>query len=95
MEKDQKVLQEVKEQSQKILGYLVNQDRDSDDKFNKLNDRFDRIETAALENSKDIKANTTLTKEVVIKLDRIERNVDTAVTNHEQRVRKLEAKAGI
>jgi len=94
MEKDQ-ILHDIKDQNQKILKHLVNQGQDNNKKFSKLNDRFDRIETAAIENSKDIKANTTLIKEVAIKVDRIERNVDMAATNHENRIQKLEAKAGL
>ena len=77
------------------MKYLVNQGQDNAGKFNKLNDGFDRIETAVLENGKDIKGNTTLIKEVSIKINRVERNVDTAVTNHEQRMRCLEEKAGL
>lgn len=92
---DKKMIEKITEQNQKIMKYLVNQGQDNAEKFNKLNDRFDRIETAVLENSKDLKANTTLIKEVAIKVDRIERNVDTAVTNHEQRIRKVEHKVGI
>ena len=49
--------------------------------------RFDRLETAVMENGVNI-------KEVKIEIKELKNNVDVAVTNHEQRIRRLEEKVG-
>ena len=96
MDKDRedKILEAITRQSGDIRA-VVEQNNTIIKKLESHDERFTRVELAVLENSKDIKANTTLIKEVVIKVDKIARSLDTAVTNHEQRIRKVETKIGI
>jgi len=88
MENEGKILEVIGRQREDIIAHM-------DKRFNTISeqnstiikkleahdDRFDRIETAVLENNKDTKD--------------IKSQLDTAVTNHEQRIRKLEEKVSI
>ncbi|MFH1504149.1 MAG: hypothetical protein ABIH08_02000 [Candidatus Omnitrophota bacterium] len=93
---DKKMLEEVvKRYSDTIIAHVDKQHnsvieklKKHDEEFKKINGCFDRLETAALENSSNIKDLKEGQKE-------IKKTIDGAVTNHEQRIRKVEHKVGI
>ena len=84
-----------KEREDKILEAIHRQNKLMVEQFSTIhkklgghNDRFDRIEMAVLEIGGDIKA-------IKAKQEVTDKKIDIAVTNHEQRIRKLEVKTGI
>jgi len=95
MEKDQKILQEIKGQNQKMLEYLVKQGQDNntrfntiDEKLNAMNNEMNSVKNAVVDNGLNI-------KELKVELKELRQTVDTAAINHEQRIRKLEERVGV
>ena len=88
MDKQEKMLEKIAEQNHKIIDFMVKQNQDINGLKDTVNTRFDRLESAVLENSNNI-------NDVKTTVNNIDKKVDTAVTNHEGRIRKLETKVGI
>ena len=86
MEKEDKILEAMVRQHQDTTAQLKDISEQNsaiikklevhDEQFEKIDGRFNRIETVVLDNSKDIKD--------------VKNQLDTAITNHEQRIRKIE-----
>jgi predicted secreted Zn-dependent protease len=86
--KEEKILEGIEQEREIIIKHLDKQYSAIIEKLEQHDDRFDRVEMAVLENSKII-------KEMNIKIDKIERNLEKMGTHHERRIRKLEAKVGV
>jgi len=94
-EREDKILEAIGRQREDIIAHMDNQFgsvikklEKHDEQFEKISSRFDRIETAVLESSKNIKDNG-------IKIDRVEGKLDTAITNHEGRIRIALLQSGV
>ena len=94
-EREDKILEAIGCQREDIITHMDKQLKVVCDQNNTIiskleahDDRFDRIETAVLENSEGIKENSKDIKE-------IKKSLDIAITNHEQKIRKIEEEVGI
>jgi hypothetical protein len=67
---------------------MVQQNQSTNELKNEVTNRFNRLESAVLETSLNVKSLT-------VKVEKIDQKIDTAVTNHESRIRKLEQKVGV
>lgn len=57
-------------------------------KLDEHDNRFNHLEAAVMETGLNVKSLT-------VKVEKIDQKIDTAVTNHESRIRKLEQKVGV
>ena len=58
------------------------------EKLDSHDERFNRLESAVMETNINVKS-------LAVRMDKVEQKIDTAVTNHESRIRRLEEKAGV
>jgi len=78
------LLEEIRDQVKLVSeqhGSVMNKLEQHDGKFERMEQRFDRLEIATMANGQGIK--------------KVEEKVDKVLDNHENRIQKLEAKAGI
>jgi len=94
MEKEDKILEAIARQHADIKA-IAEQSNVIIKKLEKHDDRFDRLESAVLENSRVVKETQEVVKENSKDIKEVKQSLDTAVTNHEQRIRTLEQKAGV
>jgi len=78
MNKEEKIL-EILIKQQEAISTVIQKQNAHDARFDHIESRFNRIETAVLETNRKI-----------VKIDKIEKNLDTAITNHESRIRRIE-----
>ena len=100
-EKEDKILEEVKRHNKVLMehmdkqvktvgeqhGSIIRKLGEHDRQFEKIHRRSDRVEIVVMENSSDIKKLKTVQ-------ERVERKLDTALTAHEERIKKIEEKVG-
>jgi len=104
-ESEDKILEAIGRQRQDMMSELKTiggQNNVIIDKLEKYDGRFDRLESAVLDNStniKEISKKVERTESAVLEnskdIKEIKKNIDIAVTNHESRMRKIEDKASV
>ena len=85
------LLEEIRDQVKVVAeqhGSVMNKLEEHDSKFERMEQRFDRLEMATMTNSRDI-------KDLKSGQERIEEKLDTTIENHEKRLKKVEAKVSL
>jgi hypothetical protein len=78
---------QMREQYASLSGEIKGVKSDIDGKFGHLDSRLNYIEAAVIETGLNVKS-------MAVRLEKTDQKIDTAVTNHESRIRKLEEKVG-
>jgi len=87
MAKKKEVLEQVRDHVKLIVEQNSSIKEEITDLKTDFTIRFDRLEVAIMENNRKI-------RDVDIKVNIIDRKLETAITNHESRMRSLENKIG-
>lgn len=95
MDKDQKVLREIKEQNQKILEHLAGQGQESKAQFGSIHEDLGVIKSELSSVKMAVMDNSLQIKELKVETKEVKQTINSAVTNHESRIRRLEEKVGV